>query len=397
MAQKSPVENSTIRTGSNADLAFAVVVLASYFAMFSSLQNAQIVDIFLMMLLGIAYIAIGIYGYNTCARSESLPVRLVYFAIQIPLGGLIVYLGKGAGFNALLLLPLAGHAVILLPRRISYGVNLLILLAYIFTVHLFVNSWESVWAGLPTFMAGQIFIMVFTQMTVSEEKARNQVERLVDQLAAANQRLREYSIQAEELAITQERNRLAREIHDGLGHYLTTIYMQIQAARAILPSNPQRAMEALGIAQNQTQEALADVRRSVAALRALPDENLPLPERIGRMVAVSKIDGFTPDIQVVGEERVLPAEVQLTFYRAAQEGLNNTRKHSQASQVWLVLDYSSPNCVHMTIRDDGIGAEETDGGFGLLGLQERVLVLNGQFQITSARGQGFCLEITIPG
>jgi signal transduction histidine kinase len=394
---KAPVEKQIIRTGSNADLAFAVVVLASYFTMFSSLQNARIIDIILIMVLGIAYIAIGIYGYGFCARSGSLALRLAYFAVQVPLGSLIVYLGKGAGYNALLLLPLAGHAVILFSTRLAYAMNTVLVLAYVLVVRLFVSSWESVWSGLPTFLAGLIFIMVFTEMAVSEERARNEVEHLVDQIAAANRRLREYSVQAEELAITKERNRLAREIHDGLGHYLTTIYMQIQAARAIMASNPQRAMDALGTAQNQTQEALADVRRSVAALRALPEENLPIPERLAHIVEASKVDGLAPELHVLGNERDLSPENQLTLYRAAQEGLNNARKHAQATRVWLVLDYTNVESVKLTVRDDGVGAEDTAGGFGLIGLQERVHILNGQFTVTSAKGQGFCIEIRLPG
>jgi signal transduction histidine kinase len=395
--KKKPEEASIIRTGSNADLAFAVVVLASYFAMFSSLHNARIIDIILMMILGVAYISIGIYGYGYCARSGSLKLRLLYFAIQVPLGGLIVFLGKGAGYNALLLMPLAGHSVILLTPRLAYGVNTLIVLAYIFIVHLFVPSWTSIWSDLPTFLAGLIFIMVFTQMAVSEERARNEVEHLVDQLGDVNQRLREYSIQAEELAITKERNRLAREIHDGLGHYLTTIYMQIQAARAIMPTNPQRAQEALTTAQNQAQEALADVRQSVAALRTLPYENMPLPDRISHMVEADKLDGVIAEMHVLGDERPLKPEVELTLYRATQEGLNNAHKHAKATQVWVVLDYSQPANITLSIRDDGIGTSVTNGGFGLIGLQERVHILSGHFQITSSPGHGFCIEIELPG
>jgi len=388
---------SIIRTGSGADLAFAMVVLASYFAMFSALTTATLLEIGLIMFLGVAYMVIGIYGYAFCARSNSLPFQLAYFAIQIPLGGLIVYLGKGAGFNALLLLPLAGHGVILLPSRWVYGINILIVLSYVAAVGIYAQSLSIVWTGLPTFLAGLIFIMVFTQMAVSEEKARNEVERLYEELTDANQRLREYNLRAEELAITKERNRLAREIHDGLGHYLTTIYMQIQAARAILKKDAAHAQEALKIAQEQTQEALLDVRRSVAALRAQPDENLPLPDTIGKMLESCTSAGIQPEFKVVGNARVLSPQTQLTLFRSAQESLNNVRKHSQAARVWVVLDYTSPDWIRMEVRDDGIGAASLDGGFGLVGLKERVIYLNGIFSTRSNPGEGFCLEIQVPG
>ncbi len=87
--------------------------------------------------------------------------------------------------------------------------------------------------------------MVFTQMALDEEKSRREVERLVDKLETANVKLRKYADEVEELAIIQERNRLAREIHDGLGHYLTTIHMQLQAAEVIIDKDRDKAMSAI--------------------------------------------------------------------------------------------------------------------------------------------------------
>ena len=158
------------RTGFGADLAFAVVVLASYFATFSTLSNAENLDVTLMVILGILYIAIGIYGFSYCVRSDSLLVQLVYFLIQIPLGGWIVYLGKGAGFNAMVLFPLAGHSVMLLQSIWIYAANAGIMAAYLAASLAFSSSMPEVWSGLPTFAAGQIFIILFTQMAVNEQR-----------------------------------------------------------------------------------------------------------------------------------------------------------------------------------------------------------------------------------
>jgi signal transduction histidine kinase len=388
---------SSIKTGSGVDLAFAVVVLASYFATFSAMQTATLPQIFLMISLGTAYILIGIYGYGYCSRSNSLPLKLAYFLVQILIGCSIIYLGKGSGLNALVLLPLAGHSVMLLSTDWMYATNGFIVAAYLLTMRILALSWSNIWSGLPVFLAGQVFIVVFTQMAVDEEKARVEVERLAEELTNANQRLREYALQIEDLTITKERNRLAREIHDGLGHYLTIVHMQIQAARAILTANPDKARDTLDTAQNLTQEALVDVRRSVAALRAAPEDNLPLPERITKMLKSCDTVGITSNFKVIGKVRPLTPQTELTLYRAAQEGLNNTCKHAQASQIWITLDYSAVGFVRLTVRDDGIGAENTEGGFGLLGLQERVNLLNGELKATSSAGQGFDLEIMVPG
>lgn len=388
-------QSSLIKPGSDAALAFTVVVLASYFATFAAIRQATIFDILLMIVLGLAYILMGIYGYAYCARSGLPVLRIGYFLVQIPLGGLIVSIGKGAGFNALLLLPLAGHAVVLLDEFFVYLANAGILGIYVVSVGSY-SSWEAVWSGLPTFLAGLLFILVFTQSSVSEGQARREVERLVGELQEANQQLREYAVQAEELAVTRERNRLAREIHDGLGHYLTTVHMEIQAARAVMDRDPARARQMLDKAQILTQDALTDVRSSVAALRASPDENLPLPEMVDKLLKNCSAMNLETDLRIVGTPHVLSPQVYLTLFRAAQEAINNICKHSRATQVWVQLDYLTAGEIQLMVQDNGVGAEQIEGGFGLLGVRERINLLNGKFTIRTAKNEGFRLEITVP-
>lgn len=385
------------KLGSGANLAFAIVVLASYFAMFSaSASPISLVDIALLMGLGVAYIAIGIYGFTFCYKHPNPLLKLVYFCIQVPLGGVIVYLGKGAGFNALILMPLVGQGVMLLSQVWILITNTVVVLTYIGSVSLFSKDPSSVWSGLPTFLAGVIFIMIFTQMAVDEEKARTEVERLVDELEQANQRLRGYAMQVEELAVTKERNRLAREIHDGLGHYLTAIHMQIQAALAVMDSDKAHTREMLKAAQNLTQDALEDVRQSVASLREASNDTRPVSEKIAALFAECHLDGIQPEFRVVGSPRDLTPQAQLTLFRSAQEGLNNVRKHSQASKVSATLDYTSQAQVRLIVQDDGVGTDHFDGGFGLLGIRERTHILNGEVEYTSEKGKGFILEVVLP-
>lgn len=384
-------------TGSDADLAFAVVVLASYFSTFSILQTASTFELLSMIGLGVTYIAVGIYGFAYAIRAEKIGIHLAYFVLQLVLGGLIVYLGKGNGYNAMVLLPLAGHSVVLLPASWRMAVNLAIIMTYAITLDLFTSNWEVVWSGLPIFLAGQIVIVVFTQMAVSEERARAEVEQLVRDLEEANQRLSNFALQVEELAITKERYRLAREIHDGLGHYLTTIFMQIQAARAVMRGDPERAQESLRTAQNMTQEALADVRKSVAALRDIPGEGLSLEEEIERLLKGCEGAGVEPVLNVVGVPRSLSPQIMLTVYRAVQEGVNNTCKHAHAKRLSVTLDFSMSQFVRVLIQDDGIGAKQLEGGFGLLGMRERVQLVKGELSIATSPGNGFQLEVCVPG
>lgn len=387
-----------IRTGGDADLAFAVVVLASYFATYSAIKSATSIEIISMIGLGIAYLGIGIYGYAFCARRQSHWLQITYFAVQIPLAGMIVYLGRGIGFNAMVLLPLAGHAVMLLPRRTSYFVMLAIIATYMTAVFIFSGSLQTVWEGLPIFVAGLVFIVMFTQMALNEEASKREVERLVNELTIANQRLREYANEVEELATMKERNRLAREIHDGLGHYLTTIHMQIQAANAVGSRNPRQAQEMLKKAQALTQEALEDVRGSVSALRERPDGRfVPLVEKIQKLLEDSDALMMKSNFRVCGTPRDIGPQTQWTLYRAAQEGVSNICKHSQASEYSIELSYEDPSWIHLIVKDNGIGPFEYSEGFGLIGLRERVSHLNGSLSIFDTSEQGFGFEVIVPG
>jgi signal transduction histidine kinase len=171
--------------------------------------------------------------------------------------------------------------------------------------------------------------------------------------------------------------------------------MQIQAARAVSSANPNKAQEAMAKAQTLAQEALLDVRRSVAALRA-PEESLPLPDRLETMLKSCELSGIEAQIQVTGAPAELRPETQLTLYRAVQEGMNNTCKHAQAQHLNVLLDYSTPGQVRLQIKDDGVGSDHIDGGFGLMGLRERVQFLEGDLRVHTSPGQGFELEIMVP-
>lgn len=388
----------TLRTGSSGDVAFVVVVSVSYLAMISaSFESLTPSTVAGLLVLGTLYTWLGVYGYAFIARRPT-PLRLgFYFAVQIPLSGLIVTFGHGAGFNALLMLPLAGQAVVLLPDRGLYTASVAILVAYVGAVDLYSGGLDSLWNGLVTFLAGLIFVVVFTRLTVDEERARKEVERLAQELENANQRLRDYALQVGELATSRERNRLAREIHDGLGHYLTTIHMQIQAAQAVMAADPQRANDALDKARKLSQDALADVRQSVAALRSSTELGRPLPELVAELAANCQEIGLPTDYTLLGTPRPISPQAELACYRAVQEGLNNARKHSHASRVRVLLDYSAPDHLSLEITDNGTGSDESGGGFGLLGLRERVNLVGGEFFTTSIPRKGFTLSIEVPG
>lgn len=388
--------SKTFQTSGSADLAFAVVVLASYFAMFSEMKETDAIRLILMVLFGIAYISLGIYGYGFIQRKNDVKWIVIYFLIQVPLGSFIVFLGRGAGFSAILLLPLAGHAVVLAYGYWLYMVNGFIILGYISAVRIYMGNWDEVWSTIPTILAGLIYIMVFTQMAMDEEKSRRQVENLVSELEDANLQLRNYADEIKDLAIMQERNRLAREIHDGLGHYLTTIHVQLQAAQAVLTSDPKKASEAIEKARNQSQIALLDVRKSVSALRFDSDKLEPIKVIIEKAMRPCEWVGISPHLIVKGEEKPVNATIHSTIFRILQETVNNTCKYSQAKNFQVIINFQEKDRIVMDISDDGIGSIEPSGGYGLVGLKERIELIDGKLEIKSRPQKGFSLHIEIP-
>ncbi|MEN6529547.1 MAG: sensor histidine kinase [Anaerolineaceae bacterium] len=393
------MENNTssgLNLTTGIDLAFALVVFISFFSAFSSSPVTSLFLIMLIVILGVAYIANGIYGFSYIRKVNSSFIKGFYFFSQFLIGGLIIYFGRGAGFSPLILLPVVAHTVIVLDDNWSLLANLGILLTFTISLWAFSHDFFQIWKAFPVFFAGQVFILIFTQMTVTEQKARKNLENLAEELSIANKQLSEYAEQVHELAVAQERNRFAREIHDGLGHYLTTINMQINAAEALLYSDTQKAGEMLEKAKKLTSEALVEVRDSVYALRKDMTELSDLTSRVNELAEGARVPGRAINVNLMGDSYELTPQTYITIYRAAQETINNAQKYSQADLIELTLDYRNPDQFVFCASDNGIGVEELKTGYGLIGIQERVRLLNGEVLIENRPGAGFSVIIKLP-
>jgi signal transduction histidine kinase len=172
--------------------------------------------------------------------------------------------------------------------------------------------------------------------------------------------------------------------------------MQVKAARAVLQSDPAKVDAMLAKAQQQSEEALDAVRRSVRALRE-PRSTGPLPEALKALTEEVSAAGVPTRFAVSGTVRPLPDEAQEALYRAAQEGLTNVRKHARATRAELLLNYGEA-AVRVEVRDDGTGIGDAQSpGFGLVGLRERAAHLRGRLRVDSAPGEGVTLTMEVPG
>ena len=330
---------------SSGNIAFVIVVCASYAsataAIIYSRRPVPAWEAAVLVAVGAAYIVVGTYGFAVFRRSRSLLARVSYFVIQLLLAVTLILLRGSTGELSLILLPLAGQSALLLPLPGMVPICFLIYVTLV-TPLLIRSRWVDAIAIALIYGTGIVFVVVFTRVAASEREARTA-------LAEANQLLRDHSAQVEELATTKERNRLAREIHDSLGHYLTVVNVQIGAAQAILEQDRQRALDHLSNAQALTQEGLAEVRHSVAALRASPIESRPLPEALAKLAEPWNAAGLRAQFVVTGTSRPLTPQANLALYRAAQEALTNVGKHAHASSVDLHLDYRDERLIRLRV------------------------------------------------
>ncbi|MBM7832483.1 signal transduction histidine kinase [Agromyces cerinus] len=334
------------------------------------------------MLVGLAFTVLAIFGFRF-VQDRSIWWAVAYVAVQLPLGFVVFSLSGAAIGSILLLVVLVSQSVLLLPLPAAAVVA-----AIIPFVHLGMDWQGGMREGLGT-LAVTTFTLIVTWLLVRERAARAE-------LADANERLRGYAAQAEQLAVIQERNRLARDIHDGVGHHLTVVQMQLEAARAVIrTAEPERLDAMLATAQDQSGQALAEVRRSVAALR----EHRPaLPEALQTLAEEATEAGVPTEVEVLGQARTIRADVDESLFRAAQEGLTNVRKHADASSTTVVLDFSAEDHVRLEVRDDGRGLPEKPGdGFGLTGLRERMANLGGRISVEPAGTTGLSLTVEVPG
>ncbi|MEN9403836.1 MAG: Sensor histidine kinase LiaS [Verrucomicrobiota bacterium] len=373
--------------------AYASVIITCYAGLFLSEQfyrEAWTVPV--IFVLGALYTVSGILNRDFCTENRPAKAAL-YFIGQCTLLTVIIWLSPIRGFFGILALPTISQAIFDLRWR-----NAVLVILYLFGLNValwgYYYGWSAMISAVVSYLAAYAFTIVFTFITKQALDARRRAETLRQELEVANDQLRAQAAQTEELATTRERNRVAREIHDGVGHYLTVVKTQLDAASALLPAQPERARESVNRAAQLAAEALADVRRSVGALRT-DTTRPPLPEALRELAAHGEP---APALTVEGEPRPLPSGVEHALFRAAQEGLTNIRKHARATNALVRLDFRTPQRVVLELADNGVGADPQANptGFGLLGLRERIELLGGTVNSGNRLEGGFALRVEVP-
>ncbi|MFC2030847.1 sensor histidine kinase [Chloroflexota bacterium] len=260
------------------------------------------------------------------------------------------------------------------------------------------------WLVLQAAMMLLVGYVIVTLATVQREQ-RAALALAYDLQAAANERLQQYAATVEELTISRERNRLARELHDTLAHSLSAVTVQLEAVRSLWQVDPERARTILDQADETARTGLTEARRALQALRASPLQDLGLVLALRELAeSAAERSGASLELDLPTQmEGHLEPIVEQGAYRIAQEALENIVRHAQAGLIAVRFEQRS-DVLELSIEDDGLGldaealspaGEGEEGNLGIRGMQERADLIDGQLQISSREGQGTEVSLTV--
>ncbi len=235
-----------------------------------------------------------------------------------------------------------------------------------------------------------VFVLLLMNAVLSERQSR-------EKLAIANDKLRQYALKIENQATLEERNRIAKEIHDSLGHSLTALNLQLETALKLSKSDIPRAMTFLARAKELGSKALQDVRNSVSTMRSHPLQSQSLEQAVGILIEdFQRANGILATC-LISLDDAIPTEMSIPIYRIIQESFTNISKYAKASLVQLELT-TTDKAVKLIVQDNGRGFDVTQNttGFGLQSMRDRTLALGGEFTIKSAQNSGCQIIVDIP-
>jgi signal transduction histidine kinase len=219
------------------------------------------------------------------------------------------------------------------------------------------------------------------------------------ELAEKNAQLAHYATTLEQLAVSRERNRIARDLHDTLAHTLSAVSVQLKALEVLWDTDPETARKTLKQTQDLTRTGLHEARRALQSLRASPIEELGLALALKQLIEqVTERIGLQVRLDLPVQLNGLRPEVEQQVYRIAEEALNNVVRHSNARVLKVCLRQEHAHLT-LTIADDGVGFDLANvakkGHYGLVGMQERALLIDGRLEIQSLSQQGTTVQLDV--
>ncbi len=233
-----------------------------------------------------------------------------------------------------------------------------------------------------------------TEENSAIRRLNGELEQANDRLSILNEQLKAYAAESERMAETRERNRLAREIHDTLGHALTGITAGADACIQMLEISPEMAKKQMERIAATARQGMNEVRRSVRALRPDALERLQLSEALGKLCEeMQSTSRAAVTLHLKTENLRLSPDEEDAVYRIVQESITNAIRHGQATEVQVGIEAAARRLT-IVVQDNGCGCKTVEPGFGLRHMRERLRLLNGSLKIDGTNG--FRIEAGIP-
>ena len=403
-----PLEPGLIRT-----LRYFAAVAMFYFALLWGYgaiaphpgETLQVQSLLNMIINGSLFFYLSSRWLEKYLKRWYLPYALITYSLTTVFSNLIYLLDTSTDLSIIIarswaLIPILLVLLVVIAWQYSF---FWVMVFVVFTnlIELFILAKVVQVINLETLpVLGMPFVRAFAFGTVGHvivklmDTQRSQKRKLI----LANIRLGQQANTLEHLATSRERNRLARELHDTLAHTLSGVAVNLEAIKSLMPEGQEKISEMLDHSLTATRVGLNETRRTLQDLRAQPLEDLGLALALRNLAqAFGDREGIEMEIEITKAPLTLPPDVEQSFYRVAQEALENITIHAFASKALIKLTMSG-NLLELVISDNGKGFDvkklttETDR-YGIKGIQERAAIIGGALAVDSRAGTGTTIKL----
>lgn len=365
-----------------------ILILTILFAGALYFENCQQQRLYVLTAIFVVYLAVGFFRYFFNNESN---LYFISFTLDIALVYILEY-------NSRLLINYFFHSfyiIILLEAVMSLNMKkgiiigtisvLISMIKYIYLIYYKFNL--SNVSQMAFFLMANALILIIAGFAQYNKEEREKKDILYKELLDVYKQLKEYNDEVKRLSVVEERNRIARDIHDSLGHNMTALIMQLQMVEHFLKEDSNKAEELLTNSIKTSKDSLSGIREVVETLRGSDFTANSLQQyKIRNLIdEFSNKTGADIKLIITGEDGMHNTSASADLYRIIQEAMTNSIRHGKASAIRVTINYTD-NYISFSVKDNGIGSNIIKEGFGLKGIRERVENSNGKVEYVSKEG-----------
>lgn len=372
---------------------FSVIKVIAYIVLCMNLITMKDISAFLCILV----VSLLIINNNLRAFYFTSDISInISLVLEIIVGGTLSFIWGG---YVVFFLIGAIIDIFTLKKKKLYSIYLSLILLIV-VVFVYKSSYIQIISTILLFLILYILLSYIQKLYFSKEASEKLYDKLrisEDKLKEANKELENYSHSIEELTLLKERNRISRDIHDSVGHALTTAIIQLSAMEALGEKQSPVLKEMAGNLREFISDSFQDVKRAVNELKPDEYENYQGILRLQDACKnFEKLSGVKVNIRISKEQWSLSTKQLQNLYRITQECLSNSLRHGKATEVNVVMSFTNNDFV-LSFKDNGVGTSVIEEkGIGLKSIKERALEINGFVQMKSKKNEGFFVKITVP-